>query len=420
MPTASGDTAGAAFDRREHDAAHGPGGLGVSKLCGRRRSVIAFTSALTGTVMTQPPIPGYFPAQPSRAGHRPGRYALALLTVLATAASIFLLVSLGKPVVSAVDREGGTRVTLTARAPDGSSPTAETLSQAQRVIGKRVSNAQVSSSGDTLTVTVPGQHQSFADNLGQVGRLNIRPMVHVIPAHPMPMTGRRPFGAPPGGLNGPGLAGQIAAEKRLRQTTSQMVQLLSLQYQATRCDAPDALADNDDPSLPLVTCSADHKYSYVLGPSIIGSNQVRAARSSFDAQDGRYVVELQLERTGASSWARYAAAHRGNEVAYTLDTQVISAPRLESSAEITSDLTAFTSDTARQLASTLSSGPLPIPFETSKPEAVAPKAGSAGLWQSRPPIGLVITAIGLVVILVCLQAYLYRPGIYRSLSRRRG
>jgi preprotein translocase subunit SecD len=365
--------------------------------------------------MNQPPPPGCFPQQPVKTRRRPGRYALALLTVLATAASIFLLVSLSKPVVSAVDREGGTRVTLTAHPPDGSPPTAETLSQAQRVIGKRVSDAQVSGFGDTLTVTVPGRHQSFADNLSQVGRLNIRPMMHAIPAHPMPTTGRRPFGAAPGGLNGADLAGQIAVEKRLRQTTSQMIQVLSMHYQATRCDAQDALADNDDPSLPLVTCSADHKFSYVLGPSIISSNQIRSARSSFDQQDGRYVVDLQFNGTGANSWAQYAAAHRGNEVAYTLDTQVISAPRIGSSAQITSDLTAFTSDSAHQLAITLSSGPLPIPFEASKPEAVAPKAGSAGLWQSRPPIGLVITAIGVVVILVCLQAYLYRPGNYRSL-----
>jgi len=371
--------------------------------------------------MYQQPTPVYFPQQQPQTGRRrPGRYALALLTVLTTAASVFLLVSLGKPVVSAVDREGGTRVTLTARAPDGSPPSSDMLSQAEHVIGKRVSDARVSASGDTLTVTVPGQHWAFVDTLGRVGRLDVRPMVHVIPAHPMPMTGRRPFGATPGGLNGPELAGRIATEKKLRQTTSQMIQLLSLQYQATRCEAPDVLADNDDPGLPLVTCSADHKYSYALGPSIIGSNQVRTAKPRYDEQDGRYVVDLQFDGTGASAWAQFAAAHRGGQVAYTLDTQVISAPQIESSIHITSDLTALTSDSSRQLAGILQSGPLPIPFEASKPEAVAPKPGSAGLWQSRPPVGLVITAIGLVVILVCLQAYLYRPGIYRSLSRRQG
>jgi preprotein translocase subunit SecD len=139
-----------------------------------------------------------------------------------------------------------------------------------------------------------------------------------------------------------------------------------------------------------------------------------------DKQDGRYAVDLQFDGTAASTWAQFAAAHRGSQVAYTLDTQVISAPQIESSAHITSDLTAFTSDSARQLASTLQSGPLPIPFEASKPETVSPKADSAGLWQTRPPLGLVITAIGLVVILLCLQAYLYRPGIYRYPSRRRG
>ena len=102
--------------------------------------------------MYQQPTPVYFPQQQPQTGRRrPGRYALALLTVPTTAASVFLLVSLGKPVVSAVDREGGTRVTLTARAPDGSPPSSDMLSQAEHVIGKRVSDARVSASGDTLT-----------------------------------------------------------------------------------------------------------------------------------------------------------------------------------------------------------------------------------------------------------------------------
>lgn len=369
--------------------------------------------------MSYPPTPEHFPTQPPQVRHRAGRYALALLTVLASAASIFLLVSLHKPPASAIDREGGTRVILTPRTPDGSAPSAESLSQAEHVIGKRVSDARVGISGDTLTVTVPGQHQSYAENLGQVGRLNVRPVVHSIPAHPVPIPGRRPLGAALGGMNTPDPTERLANEKKLRQSKSEMIQLLSLQFEATRCDGPDALADNDDPDLPLVTCSADHKFVYVLGPSIINGNHVREARSRYDEHSGHYVVDLQFDKTAASAWSQFIATHHGGPVAYTVDTRVISAPPAGGAAEITSDLTAFTSDTARELARTLSSGSLPLPFDTSKPEAVEPNPGSAGLWQSRPPIGLVITAIGVVVILLCWQAYLYRP-TRRHDSRRFG
>lgn len=360
-------------------------------------------------MMGHPPTPERFPTQPPRARNRAGRYALALLTVLASAASIFLLVSLNKPAASDIDRRGGTRVTLTPRSPDGSAPSAEDLSQAEHVIGKRVGDARISISGEALTVTVPGQHQSYAENLGQVGRLSIRPVVHSIPAHPVPMAGRRPVGAALGGLNTSDPAERLANEKNMRQSKSQMIQLLALQFEATRCEGPDALADNDDPDLPLVTCSADHKFVYLLGPSIINGNHVREARSQYDEHSGHYVVDLQFDNTAASAWSNFIATHRGTPVAYTVDTRVISAPPAAGEAKITSDLTAFTSDSARQLARTLNSGPLPLPFDTSKPAAVAPNPDSAGLWQSRPPVGLVVTAIGVVAILLCWQAYLYRP-----------
>ncbi|MEJ7235662.1 hypothetical protein WL381_12255, partial [Staphylococcus epidermidis] len=55
------------------------------------------------------------------------------------------------------------------------------------------------------------------------------------------------------------LAQRIADEKALRQSTQPQIQLLALQFQATRCDQQDVLAGNDDPNLPLVTCSKDHK-----------------------------------------------------------------------------------------------------------------------------------------------------------------
>ena len=86
-----------------------------------------------------------------------------------------------------IDLQGGTRVTLTARTPDGSKPTRDALNQAQQIISSRVNGLGVSGSevvidGDNLVITVPGQDGSEARNLGQTARLYIRPVVHVIPA----------------------------------------------------------------------------------------------------------------------------------------------------------------------------------------------------------------------------------------------
>lgn len=86
----------------------------------------------------------------------------------------------------------------------------------------------------------------------------------------------------------------------------------------------------------------------------------------------------------------------------------ITSPSSDGRAEIDGSQTAFTSDRARDLATTLNYGPLPVPFNTSQPEAVAPKPNSTGPWHSRPPIGLVITALAVAIILLGLQVYLYR------------
>ncbi|KLL97348.1 preprotein translocase subunit SecD, partial [Rhodococcus sp. IITR03] len=81
-----------------------------------------------------------------------------------------------------IDLQGGTRVTLTARTPDGSSPSPDSLRQAQQIIETRVNGLGVSGSeviveGDNLVITVPGEDSAQARTLGQTARLYIRPVI---------------------------------------------------------------------------------------------------------------------------------------------------------------------------------------------------------------------------------------------------
>jgi preprotein translocase subunit SecD len=142
-------------------------------------------------------------ASPSAPVH-PARYLTAFLVLLIGA---YLLVFLtgdkhAHPKLG-IDLQGGTRVTLTARTPDGSRPTKEALSQAQQIISARVNGLGVSGSevivdGDNLVITVPGSDSSEARNLGQTARLYIRPVINALPAQPpgtppqLPMPPRRP------------------------------------------------------------------------------------------------------------------------------------------------------------------------------------------------------------------------------------
>src|SRR3954462_3490347 len=389
-----------------------------------------------------------------------------------------------------IDLQGGTRVTLTARTPDGSRPTQDALNQAQQIISSRVNGLGVSGSevvidGDNLVITVPGNDSSEARNLGQTARLYIRPVIHVIAAQQAQQPGAQagpgqggppagqpgaPAGQPPpapeaplapaegggaaevpaeqGGAPAPqtepeaplapqprpypeapppspappgpapkpqekDLAQRITDEKALRQSTEQQIQILALQFQATRCDEDDVLAGNDDPNLPLVTCSQDGKEVYLLDKSIISGTQIKTADSGLDQQQGRYVVTVEFNSEASKIWADFTAANVGTQTAFVLDSKVVSAPQIQEAipggtTQITGQ---FTADSARELANVLKYGSLPLSFESSEAETVS---ATLGLTSLRA--GLIAGAIGLALVLVYALLYYRVLGLLTALS----
>jgi preprotein translocase subunit SecD len=424
----------------------------------------------------------------------PARYLTLFLVLLI---GVYLLVFLtgdkhAKPKLG-IDLQGGTRVTLTARTPDGSAPTREALSQAQQIISARVNGLGVSGSeviidGSNLVITVPGNDSSEARNLGQTARLYIRPVIHAIAAEGQGQQppGAVPPGAPPGAVPGmppgappgvapiapavpgapgsppspaeqvpppqtpapqprpypqeppptpapppptpgapppppgapvpPGkqtLAQRIADEKQLRQSADQQIQILALQFQATRCNDEDVLAGNDDPNLPLVTCSQDGKQVYLLDKAIIKGEQIKNADSGLDQQRGEYVVTVEFNDEASRIWADFTAANVGTQTAFVLDSKVVSAPEIQEAipggrTQITGR---FTADTARELANVLKYGSLPLSFESSEAETV-----SATLGLSSLRAGLIAGAIGLAAVLLYSLLYYRVLGLLTALS----
>lgn len=440
----------------------------------------------------------------SSAPVHPARYLSVFLVLLI---GVYLLVFLTGDKRAApklgIDLQGGTRVTLTARTPDGSRPSREALAQAQQIIGARVNGLGVSGSevvvdGDNLIITVPGNDGNEARNLGQTARLYIRPVLNSMPAQsaepkppahqpapgqpapgqpapaepgpsgqpapgqPAPPPAGQPApGAKPGaqprpypqdpppvptpappapGAPAPGpapaapapgappaeqpappdprkdLAERIADEKKWRQSTRQGIQFLALQFQATRCDKEDILAGNDDPTQPLITCSTDHKVAYLLGPSIISGDQIQDATSSQNQRGIGYVVDLQFKSAAANTWADFTAAHIGTQTAFTLDSQVVSAPMIQEAipggrTQISGGDPPFTAATAKQLANVLKYGSLPLSFESSEAQTVS---ATLGLTSLRA--GLIAGAIGLVLVLLYSLLYYRVLGLLTALS----
>jgi len=496
-------------------------------------------------------------ASPSTPVH-PARYLTVFLILLI---GVYLLVFLtgskrADPKLG-IDLQGGTRVTLTARTPDGSRPTQQALSQAQQIISARVNGLGVSGSevivdGDNLVITVPGKDSSEARNLGQTARLYIRPVIQELPVengpppspqglpgpHPRPRLplGRQPGGpvpggpipggpvpglpvpggpapgahpggpAPggnpaggalpgaggqagglpsggntgtaPGGLPMPGelplpgepapaaqprpypldpppkptqptatpaprtappaapvqagppappappvqagppdprmaLAERIAKQRQWRQSTNQGVQFVALQVMARQCNQEDILAGNDDPNLPLVTCNTQHNEVYLLAPSIISGDQIANASSGMNQQTAGNVVDLQFKSAAANTWADFTAAHIGTQTAFVLDSQVVSAPRIEEAipggrTQIHGD---FSQAQARELANVLKYGSLPLSFESSEAQTVS---ATLGLTSLRA--GLIAGGIGLVLVLLYSLMYYRVLGLLTALS----
>ncbi len=120
---------------------------------------------------------------PSSGPVRPARYLAVFAVLIAAVYALVFFTGDKEPSPKlGIDLQGGTRVTLTARTPDGNAPTQDSLRQAQQIIETRVNGLGVSGSevvidGDNLVITVPGDDSSQARTLGQTARLFIRPVL---------------------------------------------------------------------------------------------------------------------------------------------------------------------------------------------------------------------------------------------------
>ncbi|MFE3293144.1 protein translocase subunit SecD [Rhodococcus sp. NPDC059234] len=382
---------------------------------------------------------------PSSGAVRPARSLVIFgLIVAALYALVFFTGDKSPTPKLGIDLQGGTRVTLTARTPDGSKPSQDALRRAQGIIETRVNGLGVSGSevvidGDNLVITVPGDDSSQARTLGQTARLYIRPVVSSAassnaqsakapaatppaPTPPAPAPQNRPFPAqapaptpapaPAEATPADQAAAEIAEAKKTRQSTDPAVQQ---QAMATlNCDAADPLQGNDDPTLPLVACSVEGDAVYLLGPSIIDGQEIADASSAFNSQQSRHEVSLSFKSGGSNTWAQFTAANIGKQAAFTLDSKVVSAPVIQGATpagSATSITGSFTAASAKELANTLKYGSLPLSFQSSEAETVSATLGLASLQA-----GLIAGAIGLVLVLLYCLIYYRMLGVLTALS----
>lgn len=422
-----------------------------------------------------------------------------------------------------IDLQGGTRVTLTARTPDGNRPSQDSLTKAQEIIENRVNGLGVSGSevvidGDNLVITVPGDDSQQARTLATTAKLYIRPVLQAVPAPgsqqaqqtpgqptapAVPETPAQPApapaeGTPPAGDGAPAAPEQsvpeapeapaaapeapaatqespaaapipadelqvrpaqapgtplpeppaptettpapapgettpapgapapadeslspqeqaqqeIAAAKALRQSTDPTMQQLAMQ--TMDCAAADPLAGNDDPNLPLVTCSTDGTEVFLLDKSRIDGQEIADATSGFNTEQSRHEISLEFKSGGSDAWASLTGEYVQQRVAFVLDSEVVSAPVVQQGPQLggrTQISGNFNASSAQDLANTLKYGSLPLSFETSEAETVSATLGFASLEA-----GLIAGAVGLIVVLLYCLIYYRMLGFLTALS----
>ena len=190
----------------------------------------------------------------------------------------------------------------------------------------------------------------------------------------------------------------------------------------------DPLAGTDDPKRPLVACDPSQGQALLLdpvpllqgvededGPRLTGSeiDTNRPITGGINPETGQMEINFAFkqegEHNGSSTWAALTAAMLGQQIAITLDSQVISAPEIKSPTPVgsaTSITGKFSQEEAENLANNLRYGALPLSFagENGEPGGTAltvpPSLGVASLKA-----GIIAGLVGLALVAIFVFVY---------------
>ncbi|WJZ02822.1 protein translocase subunit SecD [Corynebacterium freiburgense] len=191
----------------------------------------------------------------------------------------------------------------------------------------------------------------------------------------------------------------------------------------------DPIAGTDEPSKPLIACEVGTDQKYILGasPLLVGetdeANGKRLTGNEIDTNrpitgginpetgvmEINFAFKAEGSEQGGSTWYQLTEEYLQRQVAITLDSQVLSAPRIESPTPPgsgTSITGAFTQQEATELANNLRYGALPLSFAGENGE----RGGTAttvpaSLGIASLKAGLIAGLVGLILVALFALAY---------------
>ena len=416
----------------------------------------------------------------ARKPSRPGRTLTIFGLCMVVLFGLVALAGQWKPSLG-LDLQGGQRITL--RAADNNVPQSQ-LKEAAKIINSRVNGsgvaeADVTTQGNTnIVVEIPGDsNQGLVDVVQRQAQLRFR-LVACSTQNPGPCAAATPSDGSLPGVTTPNRAApqgllKPSADKKDKQkaaateSPSASPRRPSATPEAStapeadqpagtsvddalawsknpspawvekynKATCPLAEAPQDDPDQPLVTCDKDG-VKYLLSVPVVEGTELKNANAGQDQQSIDWEVQLALKDQGTKAFGQVSQALVGTQqqFAIVLDGTVISAPTMD--AVITDGRASITGNfkeaDARELATSLKFGALPVAFEKDpKNDTIGPSlAGnqlSAGIWAGI--VGLLVVmlycllyyrGLGLVVVASLLVAGILTYGLVLLLSKGAG
>ncbi|WP_346623234.1 protein translocase subunit SecD [Blastococcus montanus] len=358
-----------------------------------------------------------------------GRYFGAFALIVALLYGLVFFTGDTRTPQLGLDLRGGTTVTLTARTPDGAAPAQEDLELARRIIEQRVnglgvSEAEVVTEGDSnIVISVPGDDGEQARELGATAQLRFRPVVGgPAPAAPAEedAAADEDAGVEEDAAVEEGTDDAEAAEGDAEPTDAATdgaaeepapadpdappvtQEEAAAEFATLTCDVEELAGEVARPDSYVAACSEDGSAKYLLGPTIIEGTEIDDASAGTEPGTGEWIVLLEFQSDGLASWAEYTTANVGQNVAFTLDGRVISAPTINQ--PITTNPTTITGqfdqESATELANQLRYGALPLTFTQATAQSISTELG-----EEQLEAGLIAGGLGIALVFVYALFY---------------
>jgi preprotein translocase subunit SecD len=143
-----------------------------------------------------------------------------------------------------------------------------------------------------------------------------------------------------------------------------------------------------------------------------GRNITRgSAQVTFD-QAGQPAVDYSLDGTGTTAWCNFTSSHVGKLSAIVLDNQVVSDPTIQQAiCQGQTQITGVTTDQAKQIATYLNYGALPVALHVDSSQQVSASLGSQYVDQATKA-GI----IGLIIVALFMLLYYRFPGLLADIA----